>query len=234
MTIEMDKNAIQVLLVDDHDLVRIGIRRILEDASGIRVVGEAKDGKQAIQLIRDLHPDVVLMDLKMPDVDGLEATPKMLRVQPNLKIVILTAFDEDPFPSRLMQAGAMGYLTKDAGASEMIQAIKSVFHGQRYMSPKVAQQLAFKHIKHEEETPLDKLSERELQVLMMVARGLKVNDIAAKLCVSPKTVNSYRYRLFAKMGVRSDVALAHIAMRHGLLESSVGQSSSSQVNIEEG
>lgn len=218
MAIGLDKKLIDVLLVDDHDLVRMGIRRILEDAAGVRVIGEAKDGKQAIGQIRELNPDVVLMDLKMPDVDGLEATPKMLRVKPDLKIVILTAFDDDPFPSRLMQAGAMGYLTKDAGAAEMIQAIKSVHVGQRYMSPKVAQQLAFKHITHEDETPVEKLSERELQVLMMVARGLKVHDIAAKLCVSPKTVNSYRYRLFAKLGVRSDVALAHVAIRHGLLE----------------
>jgi two-component system invasion response regulator UvrY len=218
MAIGLDKKCIDILLVDDHDLVRMGIRRILEDTAGLRVVGEAKDGKQAIPLIRELNPDVVLMDLKMPESDGLEATPKMLRVQPNLKIVILTAFDDDPFPSRLMQAGAMGYITKEGGAAEMIQAIRTVYIGQRYMSPKVAQQLAFKHITHEDETPVEKLSERELQVLMMVARGIKVNDIAAKLCVSPKTVNSYRYRLFAKLGVRSDVALAHVAIRHGLLE----------------
>ncbi len=216
----MNKKSIDVLLVDDHDLMRVGIRRILEDAVGIRVVGEAKDGKQALQLVKELQPDIVLMDIKMPDMDGLEATPKMLRILPDLKIVILTAFADDPFPSRLMQAGAVGYLTKDAGAAEMLQAIKSVYTGQRFISPKVAQQLAFKHISHEDDSPIDALSDRELQVLRRVAKGMKVNDIAFELHVSPKTVNSYRYRLFAKLKVkvRSDVALTHIAIRHGLLD----------------
>lgn len=218
MSFEKKAHDILVLLVDDHDLVRTGIRRILEDAPGIRVVGEAKNGVVALQMLRDLNPHVVLMDLKMPDADGIETTPKMIRVQPDVKIIILTAFDDDPFPARLMQAGALGFITKDAGAAEMILAIKAVYNGRRYMDPRVAEKLAFKHISHEENSPLEHLSERELQVLMLVARGLKVTDIGEKLCVSPKTINGYRYRLFAKLGVQSDVGLAHFAIRNGLLD----------------
>ncbi|MCW5588078.1 MAG: UvrY/SirA/GacA family response regulator transcription factor [Legionellales bacterium] len=209
---------IKVLIVDDHDLVRAGVKRLLADQAGIKVVGEAESGEAAINNARKTTPQVVLMDVKMPGIGGLEATRKLLRIDPDVKILVLTACDEDPFPSRLLQAGAAGYLTKDCGVDEMVQAIKAVNAGQRYISPVIAQQLALKHLSDNEASPFDVLSERELQVMIMITSGQKVQDISEKLCLSPKTVNSYRYRLFEKLNINSDVELTHLAIRHGLLD----------------
>lgn len=209
---------IKVLIVDDHDLVRTGIKRLLADQAGIKVVGEASSGEAAINVARKTAPHVVLMDVKMPGIGGLEATRKLRRLDPELKILVLTACGDDPFPSRLLQAGAAGYLTKDCGLEEMVQAIKAVNAGQRYISPIIAQQLALKHLSDGEASPFDVLSERELQVMIMITSGQKVQDISAKLCLSPKTVNSYRYRLFEKLNINSDVELTHLAIRHGLLD----------------
>jgi len=211
--------VINVLIVDDHDLVRTGIRRILDDVSGIKVVGEAKTGEEAVKLGRKLKPQVVLMDVKMPGIGGYEATRKLLRIDPDMKVLIVTICDNDFYPSRLLQVGAAGYLTKGASMEEMIQAIRAVFSGQRYISPEIASKLAFKHVSDDEESPFDALSERELQVMLMITMGMKVQDIAEKLCLSPKTVNSYRYRIFQKLKVKNDVELTLLAIRHGLVES---------------
>jgi two-component system invasion response regulator UvrY len=209
---------ISLLLVDDHDLVRIGMTRLLSDVKGIKVVGEANSGEDAVQMVKDLKPDVVLMDVKMPGIGGLEATRKILRSSPKTKVIAVTVYGEEPFPSRLLQAGAAGYITKGSSLDEMVQAIRTVFAGQRYLSPEVAQQLALKHFTDKENSPFDSLSERELQVMLMITSGVKVQDISDKLCLSPKTVNSYRYRLFEKLGVNSDVELTHLAIRHGMLD----------------
>jgi two-component system invasion response regulator UvrY len=210
---------ITVLLVDDHDLVRVGIRRLLTDVQGIKVVGEAKSGEEAVRIVRDLQPNVVLMDVKMPGIGGLEATRKLLRADPDVRVIAVTVYGDEPFPSRLLQAGAAGYLTKGASVDEMVHAIRTVHAGQRYISPEVAQQLALKHLSDNDASPFESLSERELQVMIMITNGMKVQVISDKLCLSPKTVNSYRYRLFEKLGVNSDVELTHLAMRHGLLDS---------------
>ena len=209
---------INVLLVDDHDLVRIGIRRLLSDVKGVKVIGEAKSGEEAVRVARELKPHVVLMDVKMPGIGGLEATRKLLRADPLVKIIAVTIYGDEPFPSRLLQAGAAGYITKGSSLEEMVQAIRTVFAGQRYISPEVAQQLALKHLSDQEISPFDSLSERELQVMIMITNGMKVQEISDKLCLSPKTVNSYRYRLFEKLTVNSDVELTHLAMRHGMLD----------------
>lgn len=210
---------INVLLVDDHDLVRVGIRRLLADVKGIKVIGEAKSGEEALRIVRDLEPHVVLMDVKMPGIGGLEATRKLLRADPSVKVIAVTVYGDEPFPSRLLQAGAAGYITKGSSLEEMVQAIRSVHAGQRYISPEVAQQLALRHLSDQEASPFDILSERELQVMIMITNGQKVQEISDKLCLSPKTVNSYRYRLFEKLNVNSDVELTHLAMRHGMIDS---------------
>jgi two-component system invasion response regulator UvrY len=210
---------INIVLVDDHKLVRTGIRRLLEDVSGIKVVGEASNGEEAIQLIRQLKPAVVLMDIKMPGISGLETTRKLLRLDSDLKIIIITAYENDIFPVRLMQAGAAGYITKSSSREEMIQAIRSVVLGQRHISPEIAKQLAFSSVTRGGSTPFDSLSERELQIVMMVTQGVKVQEIAEKLHLSPKTVNSYRYRIFDKLGINSDVELTHLTLRYGILDS---------------
>ena len=209
---------INILLVDDHDLVRIGIRRLLSDVRGFQVVGEAKSGEEAVMVVRDLKPDIILMDVKMPGIGGLEATRKLLRVYAEAKIIIVTIYGDEPFPSRLLQAGASGYITKGSSLDEMVLAIRKVYSGHRYISPDVAQQLALKHITDTEPSPFDSLSERELQVMMMITNGQKVLDISNKLCLSPKTVNSYRYRLFEKLNVNTDVELTHLALRHGMID----------------
>ena len=210
---------INILLVDDHDLVRSGIRRILDDVVGIKVIGEARTGEEAVQLGRQLSPDVVLMDVKMPGIGGFEATRKLLRINPDIKVLIVTICNNDLYPARLLGVGASGYLTKNASMNEMIQAIKAVYAGQRYISPEIANRLAFRHVSDVDDLPFDSLSERELQVMLMITMGMKVQDIAEKLCLSPKTVNSYRYRIFEKLNVKNDVELTLLAIRHGLVES---------------
>lgn len=215
---------INVLIVDDHHLVRTGLRRLLEDFSGIKVVGEASSGEEAVNLIKQLRPQIVLMDIKMPGLGGLETTRKLVRQDPDLKIIIITAYENDIFPMRMLQAGASGYLTKDSSIDEIVRAIRTVNAGQRHLSPEIARQLALKSVTGGQKSPFDDLSERELQIVMMITRGIKVLDIAEKLHLSPKTVNSYRYRIFDKLGIKSDVDLTHLTLRYGLLDSEDMQS----------
>jgi len=209
--------VIKVLVVDDHDLVRMGITRMLTDIGGIKVVGEAASGEEALRLARELTPQVVLMDVKMPGIGGLEATRKLLRQNPEVRVVAVTVCDEEPFPSRLLKAGAAGYLTKGAALEEMVKAIRAVASGQRYISPEIAQQLALKNLEEEKNSPFEALSEREMQITMMIVSCQKVQEISDRLFLSPKTVNSYRYRIFEKLGIGSDVELTLLAVRHGLL-----------------
>lgn len=209
---------IKILLVDDHELVRLGIKRLLQDVSGLKVVGEAGTGEDAVRIAKDCIPDVVLMDVQMPGIGGLEATRKMIRHNPDIKVLALTIFGDEPYPSRLLQAGAAGYITKGCGADEMIRAIRTVNSGQRYISSDIAQQLALKRFATNENSPLDILSERELQIMLMITSGQKVQDISNKLCLSPKTVNSYRYRIFEKLNINSDVELTLLAIRLGIVK----------------
>ncbi|MEW6997034.1 UvrY/SirA/GacA family response regulator transcription factor [Colwelliaceae bacterium BS250] len=207
---------IKVLLVDDHDIVRMGIRRLLDDAKGIEVISEAATGEEAVKYCRDNQPDVVLMDMNMPGIGGLEATKKILRYNPDAKVVFLTVHMEAPIPTKVMQIGAAGFLTKSAGPQEMIQAIRAVNSGQRYITPEIAQQMALNQFQTTEENPLSHLSERELQIMMMITRGEKVVDISKQLNLSSKTINSYRYRMFTKLTVNNDVELTHLAIRYGM------------------
>lgn len=210
---------ISVLVVDDHDLVRAGITRMLADIEGLQVVGQADCGEEALKKARELKPDVVLMDVKMPGIGGLEATRKLLRSHPDIKVLAVTACEEDPFPTWLLQAGAAGYLTKGAALDEMVRAIRMVFAGQRYISPPIAQQLALKAFEPQTNgSPFELLSEREVQIALMIASCQKVQSISDKLCLSPKTVNTYRYRIFDKLAISSDVELALLAVRHGMVD----------------
>lgn len=208
-----------MLVVDDHDLVRMGITRMLADIQGIKVIGESDSGEDALKRARELKPDVVLMDIKMPGIGGLEATRKLVNVYADMKVIAVTACEDDPFPTRLMQAGAAGYLTKGSSLDEMVRAIRQVFAGQRYISPNIAQQLALKAFEpNKGQTPFDSLSEREIQIALMIASCHKVQAISDKLCLSPKTVNTYRYRIFDKLKITSDVELAMLAVRHGVVD----------------
>ncbi|WP_290647683.1 UvrY/SirA/GacA family response regulator transcription factor [Aquisalimonas sp.] len=207
-----------VVLVDDHQLVRSGIRRLLDDAHDIEVTGEAASGEAALQLVRDKRPDVVLMDVSMPGIGGLEATRKLLRIVPALKIIALTIHGDEPYPSRLMEAGAMGYITKGCDEEEIIGAIRTVCRGERYVGAEIAHQMALASFDGTRGGGLGKLSQREIQVMIMVTQGRKVQEISDILCISPKTVSTYRYRLHEKLGVESDVELTHLALRHGMID----------------
>ena len=209
---------INVLLVDDHHLVRVGINKILTSVKGLNVVGECETGEEAIKYCRKSEPDVLLMDMDMPGMGGLEATKKILRFAPDVKIIVLTAHTEDPFPSKVMQMGAAGYLTKDAGPDEMVNAIRAVHSGQRYLPSDIAQKMALNQFKSVDDNPFNALSDRELQIMIMITRGDKVPAISEHLNLSTKTINSYRYRMFEKLGVSNDVELTHLAIRFGMLK----------------
>ncbi len=209
---------IKISIVDDHELVRTGIIRLLEDAADIEVIAEAASGEEAVQMVRQHQPDVVLMDVNMPGIGGFEATRKLVQMYPDLKVIVVTIHVDDPFPSRMLQAGAMGYLTKGCSVDEIVAAIKEVYAGRRYISADVAQHLALKLMPGGDESPFDSLSPRELQVMLMLTQGTKVQEISDKLCLSPKTVSTYRHRLYDKLGVSSDVALTRLAMRYGVVD----------------
>ena len=213
---------ISVLVVDDHELVRSGITRMLADNPDIDVLGEASSGEEAVESVRNKRPDIVRMDIRMPGIGGLEATRKILRHDDSIRVIVVTACADDPYPTRVMQAGATAYITKGADIDEMVRAIRKAHAGQRYISPEIAQKMALKQLggdaEDQDESLFDRLSERELQIAMMVVDCQKVQDISDKLCLSPKTVNSYRYRIFEKLEISSDVELALMAVRFGLLD----------------
>ena len=167
-----------------------------------------------------MQPDIVLMDVKMPGYGGIEATRKILQSCENTRVIALTGVVEDLFAKQLMNAGASGYVTKGAGFEEIVTAIKSVQRGERYMSSAIAQKIALANFSGtaDNESPFDKLSDRELQTTIMISRGERVQDIAETLSVSPKTVNSYRYRIFEKLDINTDVELALLAVKHNLLD----------------
>ncbi len=206
---------IKVMLVDDHELVRTGVRRLLEDKSGLDIVGEACNGEEAITLVMELKPDIVLMDLNMPGIGGLETTKKLKQLAPNVRIIIVTMVEDTLFPQRLLKAGASGYLTKGSRSEEIICAIRDVMANKRYISPELAMKMAT--AVDDDKSPFDGLSERELQVLMMLMGGQRVTGISNKLCLSPKTVSTYRSRLHDKLGVKTDIELTLLAIEHGII-----------------
>ena len=210
---------IRILLVDDHALFRTGMKGILETRDDMEVVGEADTGEAALELVRKSSPDVVLMDIHMPGIGGIEATRRILRMAPEVKVIALTALDDEPFPSRLLDAGAVGYLTKGCPAEELVEAIQRVMQDEHYLSADVAQKLSLSALVNKgHASPLAKLSPRELQVMTMIAQGRTTQQISDALFLSPKTVSTYRTRLFDKLGVSNDVELTHFALRHGVVE----------------
>lgn len=209
---------IGVLLVDDHKLIRTGIKLMLDKTADIRVLGEASSGEEAVERARALKPQVILMDVSMPGIGGLEATRKLAMSLPDAKVIVLSAQTAEPFPMRLMEAGASGYLTKDTAEDEIVTAIRRVHAGERYIAAEIARQLALQAVNRTAGSPFDQLSAREMQVMIMATKGHSVQEISDKLHLSPKTVSTYRSRLFEKLGVGNDVELTRLALRYGVIE----------------
>lgn len=209
---------IRALLVDDHELVRTGFRRILEAAPDIDVVGEAATGEDAITQVRAAEPDVVLMDLNMPGIGGIEATRRICASHPKVRVIAVTVHCDTPFPTQLHEAGALGYLTKGCPAEEMLQAVRTVAKGKPYMSREVSQKIALAQMSGANAgSPFEQLAAREIQVLMLIIEGRTTQEISDALRLSPKTVSTYRCRLHEKLGVETDVELTHLAIRYGLI-----------------
>jgi two-component system invasion response regulator UvrY len=214
---------INVLLIDDHTLVRSGIKRLLQDSQQVNIIGEGKSGEESLKMAQDLNPDVILMDVNMPGIGGVEASRRILQRDANQKIIILTIHTEQTFPKRLLEIGAKGYLTKECDIKEMIKAIKLVSEGGYYIEPRIAQQLALSLLPGNEDNPVDRLSRREFQVMLMIAQGHSNNEISEKLCLSPKTISTYRSRLLEKLGAHNEVDLIKIAVEQGMIEFAQGE-----------
>lgn len=210
---------IKILLVDDHDIVRTGIRLVIEKMSGIKIVGECDDGYQALEMVEKEKPDVVLMDVNMPRMSGLEATKKITDIDPYVRIIILTIHAENPYPKQLLDAGANGYLTKGCAAQELEEAVKKVYAGQRYVGADIAQQMALSMLPGgHRDSPFDGLTSREMEVMMLLVRGKKAKEIGHILGLNNKTVATYKYRILEKLEIKNDVKLTHMAIRHGILD----------------
>ncbi len=217
----MEKSSIRVLLIDDHAMVRHGIRRLLDDHARIAVIAEAETCEQGVELARKHRPDAVLIDAGMPGMGGLEATRRIKSSSAFVGIVALISQADELIPTRLLDAGASGCMTKDCTVDEVIAAIEAVVRKERYISADIARQIALSMLPGRRQSRFESLSRRELQVMMMVTEGQTVQAISDRLCLSPKTVSTYRYRLFDKLGVDNDVELTHMAIRHGIIEGPV-------------
>ncbi|MDX9951842.1 MAG: response regulator transcription factor [Methylophilaceae bacterium] len=210
-------SQINVLLVDDHAVVRMGFKMLLESAPDIKVVAEAESGEQGVKAYMEHHPDVVVMDITMPGIGGLEAIERIMAKDGNARILVLSAHEDSVHPKRVLNAGAMGYLTKRSAAEELIKAIRTVAGGKRYLEASVAQQMAIQQLSGEQ-NPVDVLSGREFEVFMALAKGKTTNEIAETLCLSPRTVGTHLYNIKQKLNASNSAEIALIAMRSGLID----------------
>jgi two-component system, NarL family, invasion response regulator UvrY len=210
-------SQINVMLVDDHAVVRMGFKMLLESASEIKVIAEAENGEIAIKSFVEYKPDVVVMDITMPGIGGMEAIERILAKDSNAKILVLSAHEDSVHPKRVLNAGAMGYLTKRSAAEELIKAIRTVASGKKYIEASVAQQMAIQQLSGEQ-NPVDVLSEREFEVFMSLAKGKTTNEIAETLFLSPRTVGTHLYNIKQKLNANNSAEIALIAMRSGLID----------------
>lgn len=209
---------IRVLIADDHRLVRAGLSELLRDQPGIEVVGEAEDGEAVLDLTPRLRPNVILMDVQMPRLGGIEATRRLNATQPDARVIAISALDADPVPARIMEAGAWGFLGKSAEPEEVIAAVRRVADGERYVPAALAKRLALSQRSGEELGQFMNLSRRELELVLYTAQGLGTLAVAQRLCLSPKTVSTYRRRVYDKLGVDNDIDLVKLAAGHGLIK----------------
>jgi two-component system, NarL family, invasion response regulator UvrY len=209
---------IRVLIADDHAIVRQGLRQILSDTPDLTVAGEAENGVQAVNMVRSGEWDVVLMDVSMPDRNGIDALKLIKKEFPRLPVLILSMYPEEQYAIRALKAGAAGYLTKQSAPELLVTAIRQVASGKKYVSPSLAEELANAIGEDSERPAHEKLSDREYQTLCMIASGKTPTEIAEALSLSVKTVSVYRARLLEKMNLRNNAELTHYGLKHGLAE----------------
>jgi two-component system, NarL family, invasion response regulator UvrY len=210
--------VIRVLIADDHAVVRQGLKQILGDTPEMVVAGEASTGQGVLDKLRAETWDVVVLDISMPDGSGLDVLKALKAEQPRLPVLVLSMYSEDQYAMRVLKAGAAGYLTKDSAADELVKAIRKVVSGGRYVSPLLAEKLAFEIGADSGKAPHELLSDREFQVLRLIAAGKSVKEIAAELSLSVKTVSTYRVRLLEKMNLGTNAELIHYAIQNHLID----------------
>ncbi|MDC0500624.1 response regulator transcription factor [Burkholderiales bacterium] len=213
----MATNLISIMLVDDHAVVRMGFKLLLEGAQEISVVAEAESGEEAVRTFQAHNPDVLVMDISMPGIGGLEAIDRILAKVADQKILVLSGHEDVMHARRVLKAGAVGYLTKRSAADALIDAVKTVYRGKTYLEPQIAQELAVEQVSGNKD-PVDSLSEKEFKVFISLAKGQSVQDIAEVMCLSPRTIGTHLYNIKQKLGASNSAELAIIAMRSGLID----------------
>lgn len=219
----MNESAIRILLVDDHTIVRQGLAKVLEAEEGFSVVGEARDGREAVSRVEQLKPDVVVMDITMPMLNGVEATRQIKKSHPRIKVIILSMHSHNRFISELFSLGASGYLLKDSSGTDIINAINAAVRGDTYLSPSISRQViedyvALKRTRSSREELYGQLSNREREVFQMIAEGRSTKQIADILCVSVSTVKTHRSNIMEKLQMDNISQLIHFAIELGLVE----------------
>ena len=210
-------SKINILLVDDHSVVRMGFKMLIENESDMAVICEAESGELGITAFKEHKPNVVIMDITMPGMGGLDAIERIIAFDKKAKILVLSAHEDSVHPKRALSAGALGYLTKRSAAEELIKAIRSVNGGTKYLEPTIAQQMAITQLSGEN-NPVEILSDREFEVFMDLAKGKSTNEIADTMCLSPRTVGTHLYNIKQKLNANNSAEIALIAIRCGLLE----------------
>jgi len=212
-----DEDKIRLMVVDDHRVVRSGVKALIETEEDLEVIGEATDGREAVTKAKAMAPDLVLMDLVMPEMDGVEATRRITKEGVDLEILILTSFSEEERIIQAIKAGASGYLIKDASPKELVSAIKDTYRGESTLDPKVAGTV-LRSMQEENDQPAEELTEREIEVLELIAEGLPNDDIANELYISERTVRSHVSNILGKLNMQNRTQAALYAVRQGIAE----------------
>jgi len=210
---------IKVLLVDDHELVRTGIEGLLNLQEDITVVGVSDCGETALDMLAKMTPDVVLMDVNMPGIGGVEACRRVLQKYPDIKVIALSVLKDGPIPQQLLKLGALGFISKGSPVEEMVTAVRAVYSGKRYLCSEVANNLAFQGLPGANDSPFEKLSQRESEVTNLILQGKSIKEMSDMLVLSDKTINTYRYRLYEKLKVKNDVELTRLAVKFKHIDS---------------
>jgi two-component system, NarL family, invasion response regulator UvrY len=209
---------IKVVVVDDHAVVREGLKRIIAESPGMAVTGEASDGHEALNVVRRDHCDVVVLDISMPNKNGLDVLKQLHIDSPRLPVLVLSMHSEDQYAIRVLRAGAAGYLTKESAPAKLVQAIRKVVRGGKYVSPTLAEKLVYDLDTDVNKAPHEILSDREYQVLCMIASGKTVGEIAEELALSVKTISTYRVRILEKVRLKNNAELTRYAIKNGLVD----------------